>query len=225
MEAVKKKITLEQVLHDSEINTYIAMGNQILGVIGFTEHGFAHAKRSSDLAAQILKELGYDKRTCELAAIAGYMHDIGNVCNRIDHAQSGAVMAFQILSRMEMPPEEIAQIIAAIGNHDENTAFAVNPIAAALILSDKSDVRRTRVRNKETVSNDIHDRVNYAVEESGLKIDKEKETIILSISIDTSICPVMEYFEIFLSRMVLCRQAASYLGLTFELIINGTRLL
>lgn len=225
MEVQKKQVTFEQVTKDHEIKTYIEMGNQILGVIGFTEHGFAHAKRSANYASSILRELGYEERTCELAAIAGYMHDIGNVCNRHDHAQSGAIMAFQICNRMGMPPEETAQVVAAIGNHDENTAAAVNPIAAALILSDKSDVRRTRVRDKGTVSNDIHDRVNYAVEKATLSIDKEKKTAVLAIRIDTEICPVMEYFEIFLSRMVLCRQAALYLGLVFELVINGTRLL
>ncbi len=218
-------ITLEQILHDPEINTYIQAGNSVLGAIGFTEHGFAHAKRSSDYAASILKTLGYSERTCELAAIAGYMHDIGNTVNRVDHAQSGALMAFSILTRLGMPAEETAQIVTAIGHHDENTAAAVNPIAAALILSDKSDVRRTRVRNKSTVSNDIHDRVNYAVEQAGLQVMVAEKTITLQLTIDTQICPVMEYFEIFLSRMVLCRKAASCLDLTFELVINGVRLL
>ena len=218
-------ITLEQILHDPEINTYIQAGNSVLGAIGFTEHGFAHAKRSSDYAAAILRQLGYSDRTCELAAIAGYMHDIGNTVNRVDHAQSGALMAFSILNRLGMPAEETAQIVTAVGHHDENTAAAVSPIASALILSAKSDVRRTRVRNKSTVSNDIHDRVNYAVEEAVLQVQAEEKTITLQITIDTAICPVMEYFEIFLSRMVLCRKAAACLDLTFELVINGTRLL
>jgi len=218
-------VTLEQILNDSEIKTYIQAGNGVLGAIGFTEHGFAHARRSSDYAAAILKKLGYGSRICELAAIAGYMHDIGNTVNRVDHAQSGALMAFSILNRLGMPPEETAQIVTAIGHHDENTAAAVSPIAAALILSDKSDVRRTRVRNKSTVSNDIHDRVNYAAERSTLQVQPEEKTITLQITIDTKICPVMEYFEIFLSRMVLCRKAAAFLDLTFELVINGTRLL
>lgn len=218
-------VTLEQILKNEEINAYITNGNQNLGVIGYTEHGFAHAKRSSNYASHILRKLDYDARTCELAAIAGYMHDIGNVVNRVAHAQSGALMAFQILNRLGMPPEEIALIVAAIGNHDEGTATAVNPIAAALILSDKGDVRRTRVRDKETVSADIHDRVNYAVERAATEIDAERKTVTLNITIDTEICPVMEYFEIFMTRMVLCRQAAQYLGLQFELIINDTRLL
>ena len=220
-----KIITLEDVKRHPQVKAYIEKGNEILGVIGYTEHGFAHAKRSSDYACHILKTLGYGERTCELAAIAGYMHDIGNVINRIDHAQSGALMAFTILTNMGMPADEIAQVTAAIGNHDEGTAAAVNPIAAALILSDKSDVRRTRVRNKETVTSDIHDRVNYAVEQAFLEISSENKTAVLDIVIDTSICPVMEYFEIFLTRMVLCRSAAQYLGLAFELVINGVRLL
>lgn len=206
-------------------NAYIKNGNDNLGVIGFTEHGLAHAKRSSDVARQILQSLGYDARTCELAAIAGYMHDIGNVVNRSDHAQSGALMAFTILNKLQMDPAEIALVVAAIGNHDEGTAAAVNPIAAALILSDKSDVRRSRVRDKGTVAADIHDRVNYAVERSAMEIDPENRTAVLNIVIDTTICPVMEYFEIFLTRMVLCRQAAQFLNLQFELIINDTRLL
>ena len=219
------QITLESILKNEEINAYITKGNENLGVIGFTEHGFAHAKRSSNYASYILRSLNYDERMCELAAIAGYMHDIGNVVNRVVHAQSGALMAFQILNRLGMSPTEVALIVAAIGNHDESTAAAVNPIAAALILSDKGDVRRTRVRDKETVNVDIHDRVNYAVERASTEIDAERKTVTLNITIDTQICPVMEYFEIFMSRMVLCRQAAQYLGLQFELIINETRLL
>ncbi|MDF2632582.1 MAG: hypothetical protein K0Q85_1178 [Caproiciproducens sp.] len=218
-------VTLENILKNEEINAYITKGNENLGVIGYTEHGFAHAKRSSNYASYILRCLQYDDRTCELAAIAGYMHDIGNVVNRVDHAQSGALMAFQILNRLDMPPAEVAVIVAAIGNHDEGTAAAVNPIAAALILSDKGDVRRTRVRDKETVNADIHDRVNYAVERASTEVDAENKTATLNITIDTKICPVMEYFEIFMTRMVLCRQAAQYLGLQFELIINDTRLL
>ena len=153
------------------------------------------------------------------------MHDIGNVVNRADHAQSGALMAFSILTELGMPAEEVVQVTAAIGNHDEGTASAVNPIAAALILSDKGDVRRTRVRDKERVATDIHDRVNYAVERASLEIDTEQKIAVLELTIDTSICPVMEYFEIFLSRMVLCRKAAQFLGLTFELMINKVRLL
>ena len=219
-----RTVTFEEIWKSEEVNAYIKNGNDNLGVIGFTEHGLAHAKRSSDVARQILQSLGYDARTCELAAIAGYMHDIGNVVNRSDHAQSGALMAFTILNKLQMDPAEIALVVAAIGNHDEGTAAAVNPIAAALILSDKSDVRRSRVRDKGTVAADIHDRVNYAVERSAMEIDPENRTAVLNIVIDTTICPVMEYFEIFLTRMVLCRQAAQFLNLQFELIINDTRL-
>ena len=220
-----RTVTFEEIWKSEEVNAYIKNGNDNLGVIGFTEHGLAHAKRSSDVARQILQSLGYDARTCELAAIAGYMHDIGNVVNRSDHAQSGALMAFTILNKLQMDPAEIALVVAAIGNHDEGTAAAVNPIAAALILSDKSDVRRSRVRDKGTVAADIHDRVNYAVERSAMEIDPENRTAVLNIVIDTTICPVMEYFEIFLTRMVLCRQAAQFLNLQFELIINDTLLL
>ena len=220
-----RTVTFEEIWKSEEVNAYIKNGNDNLGVIGFTEHGLAHAKRSSDVARQILQSLGYDARTCELAAIAGYMHDIGNVVNRSDHAQSGALMAFTILNKLQMDPAEIALVVAAIGNHDEGTAAAVNPIAAALILSDKRDVRRSRVRDKGTVAADIHDRVNYAVERSAMEIDPENRTAVLNIVIDTTICPVMEYFEIFLTRMVLCRQAAQFLNLQFELIINDTRLL
>ena len=220
-----RTVTFEEIWKSEEVNAYIKNGNDNLGVIGFTEHGLAHAKRSSDVARQILQSLGYDARTCELAAIAGYMHDIGNVVNRSVHAQSGALMAFTILNKLQMDPAEIALVVAAIGNHDEGTAAAVNPIAAALILSDKSDVRRSRVRDKGTVAADIHDRVNYAVERSAMEIDPENRTAVLNIVIDTTICPVMEYFEIFLTRMVLCRQAAQFLNLQFELIINDTRLL
>lgn len=220
-----RHITFEEILKNDEIKAYIETGNRNLGAIGFTEHGFPHAKRSANYAGNILKTLGYDDRTCELARIAGYMHDIGNVVNRYNHAHSGALMAFDVLNRLGMPPQEVAAVAAAIGNHDEETAAAVSPIAAALILSDKGDVRRTRVRDKGTVGADIHDRVNYAVERASTEVDAERKTATLDIVIDTTICPVMEYFEIFMTRMVLCRQAAQYLGLQFELIINEVRLL
>ena len=218
-------ITFEEIKNHPEIVAYIELGNQNLGAIGYTEHGFPHAVRSSSDSARILEIMGYDARTCELGRIAGYIHDIGNVVNRENHAQSGALMAFDILHRMGMDPAEVGLIVSAIGHHDEGTAFPVNAVAAALILSDKGDVRRTRVRDKETVSSDIHDRVNYAVEHSRLSIDSEESIAHLKLSIDTAICPVMEYFEIFLGRMVLCRKAAQFFGLMFELTINGTRLL
>ena len=215
----------EDIFKDQEVRSYIQQGNDNLGVIGFTEHGFAHAKRSSDTAREILTALGYPERTCQLAAIAGYMHDIGNTVNRVDHAHSGALMAFTILTKLGMSPQETGLICSAIGHHDERTAFPVNPVAAALILSDKSDVRRSRVRKDAELEEDIHDRVNYAVEDSHLQIDPQGKLLIFHLTIDTKICPVMEYFEIFMDRMVLCRKAAQTLGLQFELIINGTRLL
>jgi hypothetical protein len=172
-------------------------------------------------ASEILRTLGYPEREIELARIAGYMHDIGNCINRTDHAQSGALMAFRLLDRMGMPPEDVATVITAIGNHDEQTAHPVNAVAAALIIADKSDVRRSRVRNKATIDHDIHDRVNYAVEQNDLSIDTEAGTIALSLTIDTGICSVMNYFEIFTARMLLCRKASKFLGLRFKLSING----
>jgi len=217
--------SFEEIHKDAEINEYIKQSNEVLGAIGYTEHGFAHCKRTADISARILRKLGYDERTCELAQIAGYMHDIGNVVNRVAHAQSSALMTFGILHRLEFTSDEIAKVTSAIGHHDEKTAAAVNPIAAALILADKSDVRRTRVRDKETVLTDIHDRVNFAVRKSDLKIATDEKMIKLLLEIDTEICPVMEYFEIFLDRMVLCKKAAYYLDYNFELMINDTRLL
>lgn len=219
-------LTFEEIRKNPEIKTYIERSNEVLGAVGFTEHGFPHALRTSDIASRILRELDYDARTCELAQIAGYMHDIGNLVNRHYHAQNGACLAFNILTRLGFSPDETAQVVSAIGHHDEKTAAAVSPIAAALILADKSDVRRSRVRiSLEAKNFDIHDRVNYAVEESSLTVQKEEGLITLALRIDTSITAVMDYFEIFLSRMTLCRAAASFLGLDFELVINETRML
>ena len=193
--------------------------------LGYTEHSFAHVTHVAAMAGYLLETLGYDAHTVELAKIAGYLHDIGNLVNRIEHSQSGAVMAFQILTSLGFGAEDVATIVTAIGNHDEKTANAVTPLSAALILADKSDVRRSRVRNQETVSSDIHDRVNFAVQKADLKIDTEEKTIILRMKIDTEICAVMDYFEIFLDRMMLCKKSADYLGLKFELLINHSRLL
>ncbi|MDD2216832.1 MAG: HD domain-containing protein [Eubacteriales bacterium] len=222
-------ITLDDIKHNKEILTYISKGNSLLGAMGFTEHGFAHAGKVAKNAGDILKILSFDKRTVELAQIAGYMHDIGNCINRNDHAQSGAIMAFRILDKIGFDPEELADIIGAIGNHDEGTGMAISPISSALILADKSDVRRSRVRyknrNEEKLSSDIHDRVNYAVHKSNLKIDPEKKSALLYLDIDTNISAVMEYFQIFLGRMNMCRNAAEYLGLKFELSMNDVRLL
>ena len=199
------------------------MADATLESMKFTEHSFAHVVRCADVAGNILRDLGYDERTVELAQIAAYMHDIGNVINRIDHAQSGAVMAFRLLDELGMKAEEIARIVSAIGNHDEKTAFPVNEIAAALIIADKSDVRRSRVREDEraTIGDDIHDRVNYAVEKSKLGIDVQNRVFTLCLTVDEKISRISEYFEIFLGRMTLCRRAAEYFDMQFEVNING----
>lgn len=218
-------IIFKDILQNRKIKVFIERGNDVLGVMGYTEHSFQHASKTAETAARILKILGFKERDIELARIAGFMHDIGNVINRIDHAHSGALMAFQILDELKMDPNEIASVISAIGNHDEATSMPVNSIAAALILADKSDVRRSRVRNPEFTTFDIHDRVNYAVRESGITIKAEEKIASLELQIDNTICSVMDYFEIFLVRMTLCRRAAEFLGLKFELIINNMRLL
>ena len=218
-------ITYEQVRQSEEIRTYITQADQSLVARGFTEHSFAHVTRCAEYAARILAKLGYGEHDQELARIAGFMHDIGNVVNRHDHAQTGAVMAFRILDKMGMEPAEVAAVITAIGHHDDPTAFPVNPTAAALILADKTDVRRSRVRGRDTIRFDIHDRVNWAVERSDLDLDKEQKTLTLRIQLDTTVCPVMDYFEIFLERMLLCRKAAEYFQLSFRLEVNGQTLL
>ena len=218
-------ITLEQVKQSEEITSYIRKADESLSALGFTEHSFAHVGLVSAQASAILKTLGYDDRTCELAAIAGWLHDIGNVINRIDHAQSGAVMAFRILDKMGMAPADVAAVITAIGHHDDSTAFPVSPVAAALILADKTDVRRSRVRTKDLQSFDIHDRVNYAVTDQTLKINTDKRVISLNLQLDTGICSMYEYFEIFLGRMLMCRGAADLLGATFKLTANGAKVL
>ena len=218
-------VAYDQIKNDKDIKTYIMMADQTLSALGFTEHSLPHVTRAADVAGQILTKLGYDKRTVELAKIAGYMHDIGNTVNRVDHAQSGAIMAFRILTNMDMPAAEISRIVSAIGNHDEGTAFPVNELAAALILADKSDVRRSRVRNKDKNTFDIHDRVNYAVEKSKLTLSAKTKKFILHLTIDESISHISEYFEIFLNRMLLCRKAADYFGYTFEVNINHLRVM
>lgn len=218
------KITYADVVKDETIKTYIQRADETLIALGYTEHSFAHVTKVAKLASEILLTLGYSEREAELASIAGYLHDIGNVINRVDHAQSGAVMAFRILDRMGADPEDIATIITAIGNHDESTAFPVNSIAAALILADKTDVRYTRVRNQDFASFDIHDRVNYSVKESEVTVEKDSH-IELKLKIETQMCTVMDYFEIFLNRMILCRKAAEKLGVEFRLVVNGQRLL
>jgi len=219
------KVTFADIKHSEEVRTYIKQADISLKALGYTEHSFAHVTKCAEVAGKLLEDLGYNKHEVELAKIAAYMHDIGNVVNRSDHAQSGAVMAFRILDKMGMDAKDTAAVITAIGHHDEATAFPVNALAAALILADKTDVRRSRVRNKATIYNDIHDRVNYAVEKSEVCLDKEKSTITLHLDIDTEICAVMDYFEIFMDRMLLSRRAADFFGLKFKLNINGVALL
>ena len=220
-----KQVTFEEIKQDPDIRTYIKKADESLIALGFTEHSFAHVGLVAENSRYILETLGYPAREVELAQIAGYLHDIGNLVNRAEHSQSGAVMAFRILDRMDMPAADIATIVAAIGNHDEGTGVPVNAIAAALILADKSDVRRSRVRNPEKKTFDIHDRVNYSVEKSLLKINREHSLIKLKLSVDTHYGSVMDYFEIFLERMVLCRKAAEKLGLQFKLMINEQSLI
>ena len=218
-------ITYKDIKNSKEITTYIEKADEALAALGYTKHSFAHVEKVANLAKEFLLKLGYDERTAELAAIAAHMHDIGNVVNRIDHAQTSAMMSFRILDKMGMDVEETATIISAIGNHDEATAMPVNAVAAALILADKTDVHRTRVRNKDISTFDIHDRVNYSVEESTVTLFEDKKEIVLNLKIDTKFGAVMDYFEIFLDRMILCRRAAEYLDLKFKLIINGVELL
>lgn len=218
-------MTYEQLRQDASIRALIQQADQSLVTLGFTEHSFAHVGRVADTAGYILREMGYSAHEIELVCMAAYLHDIGNLVNRVEHSQSGATIAFCLLEKTDMPAEDIAVIVTAIGNHDEGTGVAVNPVSAALILADKSDVRRSRVRNKDIASFDIHDRVNYSVEESRLVIDDTHTTITLQLTVDTQYSSVMDYFEIFLGRMVMCRKAAEYLGLSFKLLINGQPLM
>lgn len=218
-------ITYEDIKNNKAIRTYIKKADESLEALGFTEHNFAHVGKVAQGARYILSTLGYSEREVELSSIAAYMHDIGNIVNRVAHSQSGAIMAFRILDNLGMDPEEIATIVTAIGNHDEGTGVPVSPISAALILADKSDVRRSRVRNNDVSSFDIHDRVNYSVTDSSLNISEDKKELRLDISIDTEYSSVSDYFEIFLGRMILCRKAAEALGLKFRLFINSQQLM
>ena len=215
----------EDIKNNETVNTYIRKADQSLVALGYTEHSFAHVSSVAEVCGYILRTLGYSEHEVELGKIAAYLHDIGNIVNRSEHSQSGAVMAFRILDNLAMPPEDIAEVVTAIGNHDEGTGTPVSPIAAALILADKSDVRRSRVRNQDISSFDIHDRVNYSVTKSKLKINEEKTLIKLKLSVDTHYGSVMDYFEIFMERMILCRKAAEFLGLQFKLIINEQQLI
>lgn len=217
-------ITLEDIKRPCD-RCFYPERKQVFGVLGFTEHSYRHVNLVSSIARNILERLGYPERQVELAAIAGYMHDIGNVVSRNEHGISGAVIAYPILMQMGMHPEEIATVISAIANHEEQYGHAINSVAAALIVADKSDVHRSRVRNADFATFDIHDRVNYAVEHSFLWVSDDKQTITMELTIDIDICPVMEYFEIFLSRMIMCRRAANFLKCKFELVVNGAKLL
>ena len=217
-------ITWQEVRQNPEVKSYIRMADQAMEVIGYTEHGDRHAQRVGKVAGRILQELGYSPREINLATIAGYLHDIGNVINREAQAQTGALLAQGILLRMGMDSADLAEILAAIGNHHEEDGSPVSRISAALILSDKADVHSSRVRNPKFIKFDIHDRVNYGAKKSTLNIDKANKTITLALEIDTEISPVMEYFEIFMSRMLMSRRAAEFLGCSFELVINGTKI-
>ena len=218
-------LTYEELTKNEAIRTYIIRADESLAALGYTEHSFAHVVRVAESAGYILESMGYDARTVELAKIAGYLHDIGNLVNRKNHSQSGAVMAWSLLNDMNCDPSEIATIATAIGNHDEGDGVPVNPVAAALILADKADVRRSRVRNEDIATFDIHDRVNYSVKKSMLKVNEERTIVKLKLSVDTQYGSVMDYFEIFMGRMILCRKAAEKLGLQFKLIINEQQLI
>ncbi len=213
-------VTFEDVKNNEDLKTYIRLADESLVALGYTEHSFAHVGKVADSAGKILETLGKDEHTVELAKIAGFMHDIGNLINRVAHSQSSAVMAFRILDHLNMPAEDVATIVTAIGNHDEGTGVPVNDVAAALIIADKCDVRRSRVRNDDLSTFDIHDRVNYSVTDSEIVINTDKKELVLMLRIDTEISPVMDYFEIFLTRMIMCRKACEKLGLVFRLKIN-----
>ncbi len=218
-------ITIEDLKQNEKVKALIAKADQLLGEIGYTEHGQRHASLSANIAYNIMIRLKKPEKQAHLAAIAAYLHDIGNVINRDYHAQTGAVLAYDILTEIGMPYQDVLEVVGAIGNHDEKDGQPVSDICAAAILADKSDVHSSRVRTLDMIKQDIHDRVNYAAKSSFLRVDEDKKTISLEIKIDTSISQVMEYFEIFLSRMVVCRRAAQYLKMRFELEINGQRLL
>ena len=217
-------LRFEDVRKNKTINTYITKADESLSALGFTEHSFAHVTKVATDAANILETLGFSEREVELAKIAGYMHDIGNLVNRVEHSQTGAVMAFKILTDLGFDADEVATVTTAIGNHDEGDGIAVNAVAAALIIADKTDVRCTRVRNCDLATFDIHDRVNYSVKKSSVRITEDKK-LYLMLEIDTKISTVVNYFEIFLDRMILCRKACEKLGLEFKLIINEQQLM
>ena len=213
-------ISYDSLRRNSDVKTYIQRADSALSALGYTEHSFAHVGRVARVAGDLLMSLGHDDKTVELARIAGLLHDIGNVINRVDHSQSGALMAFRLLDRLGMSAENICTVVTAIGNHDEGTGVPVDAVSAALILADKSDVRRSRVRNQDMATFDIHDRVNYSVTNSDLQLNEQKTEVSLSLTVDTQYSSIMDYFEIFMERMKLCLHAADKLGLRFRLIIN-----
>ena len=218
-------ITLEEVMRNEEVQAFVNASQKQLKALGYTEHSNRHIGMVSKRTGDILTKLGFDEKTIELGKIAGYLHDIGNCVNRVDHAQSGALLAYNILKEMGMPAEDRTEIMMAIGNHDEGTGTAVSEISAALILADKSDVHRDRVVNTNMSTFDIHDRVNYAVTDAKLELDEKERKITLNLTIDTEICPVLDYFQIFMDRTMMSKYAAKYLHIWFELIINGIKLL
>ncbi len=218
-------LTLDDIKRDPEVEAYIDKANEYTGAIGYTEHGTRHANLTASIAYNTLKRLGAPERDAQLAAIAAYMHDIGNLVSRLNHEHTGAVLANRILERLGLDPVERAVVMGAIGNHEEKGGEPVSPVGAAVILADKSDVHRSRVRNPDPTTFDIHDRVNYAVEHSFLRVDEKNKRITLELTIDTKLSQVMEYFEIFLTRMVMCRRAAQFLTCEFKLQINGAKLL
>lgn len=218
-------ITLEDVTQNDEVQAFVNASQKQLKALGYTEHSNRHITIVSKRTGEILEKLGYNERTIELGKIAGYLHDIGNCVNRVDHAHTGAILAYNILKEMGMSAEERTEIMMAIGNHDEGTGTAVSEISAALILADKSDVHRDRVVNTNMSTFDIHDRVNYAVTDAKLEVDEKSRKVILRLTIDTQICPVLDYFQIFMDRTMMSKYAAKYLDIMFELIINETKLL
>jgi len=217
-------ITYNDIKKNDAINSYIKKADESLCALGYTEHSFPHVCRVAETARYILESLGFGEKDLELVQIAAYLHDIGNLINRVEHSQSGAVMAFRILDKLGMDAEDIATVVTAIGNHDEGTGVPVNPVAAALIIADKSDVRRTRVRNNDIASFDIHDRVNYSVVDAGFKV-MDGKIAELKIEIDSKVSSIMDYFEIFLNRMLMCKKASETLGLSFRLLINGQQII
>jgi metal-dependent HD superfamily phosphatase/phosphodiesterase len=223
--ARQRLVTLDDLKKDPEVDAYITKANEYTGAIGYTEHGARHANLTANIAYNTLKRLAYQDRDAQLAAVAAYLHDIGNMVGRINHEHTGAMLANSILLRLGMDPVERGIVMGAIGNHEEKGGEPVSPVGAAVILADKSDVHRSRVRNPDMTTFDIHDRVNYAVEHSFLRVDEKGKTISLELTIDTKLSQVMEYFEIFLSRMVMCRRAAQFLACEFKLQINGAKLL